>query len=77
MAFADRLKELRRERRLTQAALALAADMPKATVCNLEQGRHLPTWDSVQRLADALGTPTDAFRDQPTTEAKPTKRKKS
>lgn len=63
MPFADRLKELRKERRLTQAALALLADMPKATVCNLEQGRNVPTWESVQRLADALGVSCDAFRD--------------
>jgi transcriptional regulator with XRE-family HTH domain len=60
--FGTRLKELRREKGLTQEALARAAGLSKGGVSDLEQDRRAsPSWDTVQKLAAALGAATDAF----------------
>jgi transcriptional regulator with XRE-family HTH domain len=63
--FAFRLKELRAQAGLTQRELAERAGMTEAGVRNLEQRRTGPTWESVVALAEALGVPTDAFREEP------------
>jgi transcriptional regulator with XRE-family HTH domain len=66
-AFADvgeviavNLHRLRTGRRLTLAALAARADVAKATLANLEQGRGNPTIETLWSLALALGV---AFSD--------------
>jgi len=66
-AFADvgeviaaNLHRLRTARRLSLAALATRADVAKATLANLEQGRGNPTIETLWSLALALGV---AFSD--------------
>lgn len=66
-AFADlgdviavNLHRLRTARRLSLAALAARADVAKATLANLEQGRGNPTIETLWSLAIALGV---AFSD--------------
>ncbi|HUN35968.1 MAG TPA: helix-turn-helix domain-containing protein [Trebonia sp.] len=66
-AFADlgdviavNLHRLRTARRLSLAALAARADVAKATLANLEQGRGNPTIETLWSLAMALGV---AFSD--------------
>src|ERR1700735_315866 len=66
-AFADvgdviavNLHRLRTARRLSLAALAARADVAKATLANLEQGRGNPTIETLWSLALALGV---AFSD--------------
>ena len=66
-AFADvgdviaaNLHRLRTTRRLSLAALAARADVAKATLANLEQGRGNPTIETLWSLALALGV---AFSD--------------
>jgi DNA-binding XRE family transcriptional regulator len=63
MLFGQLVKVLREEHKLTQQELADKAGMPTATVSQLEHSRRKPTWESVVRLARALGVPTDAFSD--------------
>jgi transcriptional regulator with XRE-family HTH domain len=59
-AIAVNLHRLRTARRLSLAALAARADVAKATLANLEQGRGNPTIETLWSLALALGV---AFSD--------------
>jgi transcriptional regulator with XRE-family HTH domain len=54
--FADRLRELRHSRGMTQAELARVAQVSAVYVGRLEGGRAAPGIDLVDRLARALGT---------------------
>jgi transcriptional regulator with XRE-family HTH domain len=63
--FAGRLKELREGRGLTQQQLADRAQLAKATVADLEQGRYAPTWPTAVALAEALGVDCGAFLEAP------------
>lgn len=60
--FAQILTRLRTEAGLSVAALAKAAGVTRATIYNLENGAGPPTWNTVQKLADALRVTTDALR---------------
>jgi len=53
--FAARLRELRRQRNLTQAELARLADVSHVHIGRLEKGVSQPTADFIKRLAEALG----------------------
>lgn len=57
------LARLRTEAGLSVTDLAERAGVSRQTLHNLETGKYRPTWDVVQRLAGALGVPTDVFRD--------------
>jgi putative transcriptional regulator len=50
-----RIKRLREERGLSQAALAAKAKITREYVNKLEAGRYDPTLGVAQRLAKALG----------------------
>jgi transcriptional regulator with XRE-family HTH domain len=52
--FAVRLKRLREERGLTQAALATKVGMSRAYLARLEMGRHDPPLSCLRKLAKAL-----------------------
>ncbi len=52
--FGEVLSRFRRERGLTQAALARASGLSTATVESYEEGRRRPSASTVQRLASAL-----------------------
>jgi transcriptional regulator with XRE-family HTH domain len=54
--FADRLRELRRSRGMTQAELARYAEVSVTHLSELENGEIAPGIDLVDRLARALGT---------------------
>lgn len=53
--LAKRLKAVRAERGLTQAALAARAGLAVAYVGRLEIGRHDPSLTTLKALAKALG----------------------
>lgn len=53
--FGRRLRELRKERGLTQEALAEAADLSGNYISDLELGRKVPSLTILVRLAQALG----------------------
>ena len=59
--FARILSDLMRDRGMEPTALADAAGLTRQAVHKLLNG-SAPTWDTVQRLADALGVSTEAFR---------------
>jgi transcriptional regulator with XRE-family HTH domain len=49
-----RIRELRLERRLSQAELAELAGVPRQRVGDWEAGRYLPSPESLEQLAAAL-----------------------
>jgi transcriptional regulator with XRE-family HTH domain len=59
--FGQRLKQLREAARLSQAELAEKAGLHQFGVAKLEQGARDPSWDTVQKLAAALGVTCSAF----------------
>jgi transcriptional regulator with XRE-family HTH domain len=62
-SFADRLKEVRERKGLSQYALARITGLSKQGLSNLELGAREPSWDTVQRLALALGVSCTEFVD--------------
>lgn len=58
---AQNLKRLRLERRMSQEALALEAEIDRTYVSGIERGIGNPTIDLLDRLAETLGTKTAAF----------------
>ncbi len=51
----ERIRQLRKERELSQVKLAVMADMDPATLNRLEQGKGNPNLKTIERVADALG----------------------
>ena len=51
----ERIRQLRTERGLSQAKLAVMAEMDPATLNRLEQGKGNPNLRTLERVADALG----------------------
>jgi transcriptional regulator with XRE-family HTH domain len=77
---------LRKQRNLSQAALASAARMAAPNLSRLESGRHLPTLDILQRVSKALGValplllrdaPSDTLLSRPPTKRSTTRDTKS
>jgi len=55
-----RLKQLRESRFLTQRELAAKARVGVSTIVRIEKGRQVPTFQTIKRLAAALGVnPSD------------------
>lgn len=50
--FKDRIRELRKQRNVSQAKLAMAVDVDKSSVSKWESGDRLPSWDVAQRIAN-------------------------
>ena len=63
--FGKRLKEVREQAGLTQPQLAERANLSKAGIADLEQGRREPSWSTVLALCTALGVSTEAFNQEP------------
>ena len=59
--FGLRLRTLRIERGLTLDALAERAGMKHQNIVRFESGGREPNWQTVLRLAAALGVTPDAF----------------
>lgn len=53
--FGKRLRKIRLEKKLSQRALALEADMEHKHVQRIEAGETNPTMTTIIALADALG----------------------
>jgi transcriptional regulator with XRE-family HTH domain len=49
------VRQLRKERDLTQAEVARAMDVDPSVISHLELGHSNPAWGSMKRLAAALG----------------------
>lgn len=63
VVFGERLKALRLAAGLTQEKLAEAVGMTVGNIGRLESGSRNPSWETVVRLAEALGISTDKFRE--------------
>ncbi len=61
--FAVKLKALRLASGLTQQQLAKRAGIHLGGLFKIEQGLRQPSWETVQRLANALGVDYSAFAD--------------
>jgi transcriptional regulator with XRE-family HTH domain len=56
-ALGRAVKELRKEKGLTQEELAQRADLHESYISVIESGRRNPTWGAVRRISDGLGVP--------------------
>lgn len=62
-AFGDALKDLRRERGLSQEAAALACDIDRAHFGKIERADKTPTLTTLWRIADGFQTqPSEVLR---------------
>ena len=78
MKFAQKLRELRDDKGLTEAQLAKASGVSLATLHDYGLGRRaVPSFANVLKLAAALGVTCEAFADcEDITGRRPTRRKK-
>jgi transcriptional regulator with XRE-family HTH domain len=51
------IRQFRKERHLSQEALALTADLHPTWISHLESGRVNPTWGNMRRIAAGLDVP--------------------
>ena len=51
------IRQVRRERRLSQEALGLRVDIHPTWISHMESGRVNPTWGNVRRVASGLWIP--------------------
>lgn len=59
MNIGDRIKELRNQKKLTQAELGEMVGLTYIQIGRYETGKSAPSSDGVQKLAQALDTTTD------------------
>lgn len=72
--FGRRLRELREAKGWTQAELGERAGLMYQAISRLERGAALPAWDTVLKLADAIGISLDEFRVPPAEPEEPPRR---
>lgn len=58
-----RLKALRQKRGLSQEELAARIERSYHTISNIERGRTLPNFTTLERLSEVLGVPVREFFD--------------
>ena len=59
MALESRLKQLRRERKLTQIAVQMQTGIEQALISKFESGERVPPTETLIRLADFYGVSMD------------------
>lgn len=57
--FPERLQKARNTRELSQSALAAKAKLPASSISHFEAGSRKPSFDNLQRLAEALNVSLD------------------
>jgi transcriptional regulator with XRE-family HTH domain len=67
--FAERLKQLRQQKKLSQTELAEIVGLHYNHIGRYERGVSRPAADALKRLADALGVTTDYLIDGTTEQA--------
>ncbi|WLS77225.1 helix-turn-helix transcriptional regulator [Erwinia pyri] len=53
--FGNRVALLRKDKKMTQEALALASNLDRSYICGIESGRRNPTLTTMVKIANALG----------------------
>lgn len=64
------LAEIRENRGLTQADLAIKAELQPSTISHFETGSRRPSWENLLRLSDALEVSVDQIMGRTTTVGK-------
>ena len=59
MGISERIKELRRQKKLTQTELAQKVGLTYIQIGRYETGKSAPSADILQKMADALDTTSD------------------
>lgn len=67
--FAQRLRDLRKQKDLSQTELGQLASLHYTHIGRFERGTSRPSGDTLKRLADALGVTSDYLLDGATDEA--------
>ena len=67
--FAQRLRELRKQKNLSQTELGRLAELHYTHIGRFERGTSRPSGDTLKRLADALGVTSDYLLDGAADEA--------
>jgi transcriptional regulator with XRE-family HTH domain len=67
--FAQRLRELRKQKDLSQGQLGILTDLHYTHIGRYERGSSRPSGDTLQRLAAALGVTSDYLMEGAATEA--------
>jgi transcriptional regulator with XRE-family HTH domain len=57
--FGRRLRQLRRQKDLTQEQLAEAVGVSVEFISNMERGVNAPSFETLEKLAEALGVPVE------------------
>ena len=60
-AIGDRIRQLRKDAKLTQDELAERTGANRVTIANYELGKYQPSVEALERLADALGVSPDVI----------------
>ena len=63
MEFKDKLKEIRKDRNLTQEQLAKQANISVRTIANYESGKREPNVEILVKISNALGVQVNDFYD--------------
>lgn len=63
--FGKRLRQIRRQKDITQEQLAEAIGVSPTFMSNLERGINGPSFDILQKLTEALGVPARDLFDFP------------
>ena len=66
--FSDKLKELRKNKNLTQTELSNIINVKQGTYSRWENGKLEPTLENIVKLAKALDTSTDVLLGMTTNE---------
>jgi DNA-binding XRE family transcriptional regulator len=53
----ERIRELRKAKKMTQETLADKTGIPQSYISRLENGEHSPTAMTIRKIAEALGVP--------------------
>ena len=65
VTIGDRIKRIRKKRRLTQAELAMMSGLSLSAIQGYEQGRYEPKRKSIESIAEVFKIPVDELYDMP------------
>lgn len=63
--FGKRLRKIRREKDITQEQLAETIGVTGEFISNLERGKSAPSFETVEKLAEALGVDVEELFRKP------------
>ena len=65
VTIGDRIRRIRKKRRLTQAELAMMSGLSLSAIQGYEQGRYEPKRKSLESIAEVFKIPVDELYDMP------------